>query len=77
MEHPLRKRKQIATTSGKSPLQTTMDKSTKKKKKKSTNRLLEQMEFYFSDSNLRRDKFLREKLILNSTRKGKLGKVWV
>lgn len=54
-----------------------MDKSTKKKKKKSTNRLLEQMEFYFSDSNLRRDKFLREKLILNSTRKGKLGKVWV
>lgn len=33
-----------------------------KKKKKSTNRIQDQMEFYFSNSNLRRDRFLREKL---------------
>lgn len=36
--------------------------SRKKSKKKSTNRILTQMEFYFSDSNLRRDRFLREKI---------------
>lgn len=34
----------------------------KKPKKKSGSRILDQMEFYFSDSNLRRDKFLREKI---------------
>lgn len=46
-----------------------MDKSSEsiakggKKKKKSSNRIQSQMEFYFSDSNLRRrDKFLREKI---------------
>lgn len=48
-----------------------MEKSTKKKKKQSTNSILEQMEFYFSDSNLRRDKFLQEK-ITQSTKKGEL-----
>lgn len=36
--------------------------SRKKGKKKATNRILGQMEFYFSDSNLRRDRFLREKI---------------
>lgn len=31
-------------------------------KKKSSNRIQDQMEFYFSNSNLRRDRFIREKL---------------
>lgn len=37
-------------------------KNKNKKKSSSGNRIQDQMEFYFSDSNLRRDKFLRQKI---------------